>query len=330
MLPRLTALLSLGSIVTGVGSSTPSSVPASAYASDYIVASEHAPNILTIYNDGRTHTINNAYLFNPGTIAVTAYATLRIEDGYVKAPDNGYKLDTEWPAIRLSIGSTLNATGGTVTGALAMRDGTDGGEAIEIYNGQAGPITASHAHFYDGMDVVGGDSQRNGQGGNALHVHGFGTSVFVHGGKFKGGKGADGDDGLSIYTSNGGNVYIYSGTFEGEMEVGDSSVIAFYGCFMQNGTVVSGVFADETNLEVNVRAENGGEVVLIPVSDQECETAPSTAPSPFPTLSPQPTVPRPNDGSNIAVTYGFTIMAASTLLHFILVAVPWQTIPVVT
>jgi len=280
---------------------------------------EPAANILTIYNDQDTHEIKNnneitSSSFNPGSIAVTDNTTLTIQNGNIIAPKNGYKSDTEWPAIRLSVGSTLNAIYGSVTGSLATIDGRDGGEAIEIYNGQSGPETASVGYFYDGMTVIGGDAitkDKNSVGGTALHIHGFGTSVFIYGGTFRGGKGSDedGDDnGLSVYTSNGGRVNVYSGSFEGWMEVGDSSVIAFYGCFMRNGTTVSGVFADETNLSVDVRREDGGLVVLIPVSDQECDTAPSTAPSPFPTLSSQPTMISPSGGSKMGVSFSFGLV----------------------
>lgn len=278
---------------------------------------------MTIYNDGDTHVINNeASSFKHGTIIVTDNTTLRMEaNGYIEAPENGYKSDTDWPAVRLSIGSILNATGGSVTGSLATRDDTDGGEAIEIYNGQSSPETASYAHFYDGINVIGGDAQANGAGGSAIHVHGFGTSVFIYGGNFQGGKGSDGDDGLSIYALNGGDVHIYSGSFQGEMEVGDSSMIAFYGCFVKNDTKVTGVFVDETNLEVNVMTRNGGKVLFISVSDQECETAPSSAPTNVPTLSPQPTVPRSNGGSKNGGSYAFITVAAFILGHLMAGAV---------
>jgi len=41
-----------------------------------------------------------------------------------------------WPAIRLSIGGIFNGTGGTVTGSLATDSNLNGGEAIEMYNGE--------------------------------------------------------------------------------------------------------------------------------------------------------------------------------------------------
>ena len=137
--------------------------------------------------------------------------------------------------------------------------------------GQSSPDTASFGYFYDGISVVGGDAPK-GVGGNALHVHGFGTEAFIYGGTFSGGKGTNGDNGLSINVLNSATVHIYSGSFTGDMEVGDRSTIALYGCFMKNDTTntISGTFVDETYLEVKVRERNGGRVDLISVSEQEC------------------------------------------------------------
>jgi len=67
------------------------------------------------------------------------------------------------------------------------------------------------------------------------------------------------------------------------MKVERRGVIAFYGCFMRNGTQVTGIFEDESELDVTIRTYYGGEVLLIPLAEQECETAPSTAPTNFPT-----------------------------------------------
>lgn len=100
------------------------------------------------------------------------------------------------------------------------------------------------------------------------------------------------------------------------MEVGDSSTIAFYGCFMKNGTKVTGMFVDETNLEINVRSRNGGRVNLVSVAEQECDTAPSMSPTNFPTMSSQPTVPRNGGGKNGA-SFGF-IIAAFTFICFMI------------
>lgn len=103
---------------------------------------------------------------------------------------------------------------------------------------------------------------------------------------------------------------IRAGTFEGEMKVERQGVIAFYGCFAKEGTRVTGFFADETELDVTVRTFYGGTVILIPVAEQLCETAPSTSPTNIPTFSPRPTVP-PNGGLlRLEVAFSFIIFAA--------------------
>lgn len=266
----------------------------------------------TIYNDGGVHVVNDeSTSFNHESIIVTNDSTLRLEaNGYINSPDNS----DGWPTVRLSIGAVFNGTGGSVTGSLATGDNTDGGEAIEMYNGQYSPKTASFGYFYDGINVIGGDAPI-GVGGNALHVHGFGTEAFIYGGNFAGGKGSNYDDGLSIYALNAGKVHIYSGSFQGDIEVGDSSIVAFYGCFLKDGPKVTGFFVDDTNLEVNVRLRNGGSVELISVSEQECETQPSAAPTNFPTSSPQPTVPRPNSGNKTGVSLRFILAAITCMVN---------------
>ena len=116
----------------------------------------------------------------------------------------------------------------------------------------------------------------------SLTVNGFGTETYICGGSFICGKGIRGD-GLSLYVLNSATVHIYSGSFNGDMKVERRGVIAFYGCFMRNGTQVTGIFEDESELDVTIRTYYGGEVLLIPLAEQECETAPSTAPTNFPT-----------------------------------------------
>lgn len=124
---------------------------------------------ITIWNDNTTHIINDeATSFNHETIVVKDNTRLRIEaNGYITAPINGYKSDTDWPAVQLSIGSVFIAKGGSITGPSATMEGTHGGEGIELYNGQSGPETASVAYFDDGVSVAGGDAV-DGVGGNAL------------------------------------------------------------------------------------------------------------------------------------------------------------------
>ena len=144
-------------------------------------------------------------------------------------------------------------------------------------------------------------------------VNGFGTEAFVYGGHFEGGEGSNGNNGLSIYVVNSAKVNIRAGTFEGEMKVERQGVIAFYGCFAKEGTRVTGFFADETELDVTVRTFYGGTVILIPVAEQLCETAPSTSPTNIPTFSPRPTTVPRNAGLlrlEGCVAFSFIIFAA--------------------
>ena len=148
-------------------------------------------------------------------------------------------------------------------------------------------------------------------------VNGFGTEAFLYGGNFIGGTGIR-DNGLSLYVLNSATAHVRSGSFEGDMKVERSGTIIFYGCFRQDGARVTGVFADETELDVIVRTYYGGQVVLIPLAEQECETAPSTSPTNFPTISSRPTVPIPNDGGNKPVSFAFHIVAASFVVTSVL------------
>lgn len=127
----------------------------------------------TIFSDGALHNINSeSTSFDHETIIVTDDSTLHLkEDGYIIgmyiscvlyvllcisyvllcifswglthvliccssihiiAPTNS----DGWPAIRLSIGGIFNGTGGSVTGSLAIDSNFNGGEAIEMYNGE--------------------------------------------------------------------------------------------------------------------------------------------------------------------------------------------------
>ena len=96
--------------------------------------------------------------------------------------------------------------------------------------------------------------------------------------------------------SNGAAVHVYSGNFVGAMMVGDGSTIALYGCFLKNDTtnVLSGTFVDGSYLEITTRSIDGGTISPISVSEQECDTAPSSSPTNFPTLSDPPTATPPN------------------------------------
>eukprot|EP00571_Detonula_confervacea_P012972 CAMPEP_0172305388 /NCGR_PEP_ID=MMETSP1058-20130122/6691_1 /TAXON_ID=83371 /ORGANISM="Detonula confervacea, Strain CCMP 353" /LENGTH=1217 /DNA_ID=CAMNT_0013016979 /DNA_START=73 /DNA_END=3723 /DNA_ORIENTATION=+ len=270
---------------------------------------------ITQYNNGGIYIINNeASSFTDESIVVTKNTTIVLEKGgFIEAP-----LNTNWPAVRVSIASTFIGKGGFVNGSYAdtsFLEGEyeDGGEGIHVNNGQSSPETASYAEFYDDIYVIGGDAP-NGVGGNALHVNGFGTQAYIYGGHFIGGSGTK-DNGLSLYVFNSGRAHIRAGLFTGDMKVERSGSVAFYGCFMKNGTKVTGVFADESELDITVRTYYGGEVILIPLAEQECDTAPSASPTNFPTLSPQPTVPRPNLGGKRKVASGFIIMAVFTVMQ---------------
>ena len=138
----------------------------------------------------------------------------------------------------------------------------------------------------------------------------------------------DGIGGLSVSASNGATVHVHSGTFGGDMEVGDGGTIAFYGCFLKNGTtsmIVRGTFVDETTVvEIGIRStgDDGGTVSLVSVSEQECDTAPSSSPTDFPTGSYRPTVTPPKynggGGGKREFPFGFIVMmAAFNFVHFV-------------
>lgn len=100
-----------------------------------------------MYNDGGMYMIGSeASSITDESIVLTNNSTLILEEGgYIEAP-----LNTDWPAIRLTIGSSLIARGGYVNGSYAdpsylEGDYEDGGEAIHVNNGQSGPETARYA-----------------------------------------------------------------------------------------------------------------------------------------------------------------------------------------
>lgn len=251
---------------------------------------------LTILNDGAVHTIDEKYVGQSFYVRSTA---LTLETGgEIQAAE-------DWPGIRLVISSIFNMKGGTVQGWQDQ-------PAVELHNGQSSNDTASFAEIFDGS-IIGGTSS-DGVGGDALYVHGFGTQAKIFGGQFIGGTGEEnGVDGLSITVQNFASVQIYSGSFQGEMEVGTGSTIAFYGCFLQKGSSITGSFVDGSELDVVVKTKNDGKVSLIAVSEQECETQPSMQPTSFPTVSPQPT-PSVSYGEMIAPTLAFLSTFLAILL----------------
>ena len=217
---------------------------------------------------------------------------------------------------RLSISSTFVGRGGTVAGSrvgfsppYGIDDHTHGGDGIHLNNGQSGPGTGSRGQFYDGATVKGGDS-RDGVGGDALVVNGFGTKAEIWGGTFAGGRGrmgsGGGDDedsrGLSVAVLNNGAVDVRGGTFDGDMWARSGGTINLYGCFLpdEDGYTYRGTFVgdgDGDEVVIRTRTSEGGAIVPVATSDLECETAPSTEPTNYPTSSHAPTMTRPSSGS---------------------------------
>lgn len=170
-------------------------------------------------------------------------------------------------------------------------------------NGQSSAATGGYAEFYNGVQIIGGDTDT--VGGDALSVNGFGTEAMIYGGNFTGGSGST-SDGMSVRVLNSAKVHIHGGVFNGDMMVERNGLIALHGCFStKNGTQFIGLFADDSEFDVNINTDSGGSIDIVPVSEQECETAPSVAPTSFPTISSQPTV--------ILVSSGVKIAAASVL-----------------
>ena len=255
---------------------------------------------VTVYNDGATHTIDDGS-HEEEVFVITQNTKLElIEGGAISAPVN-----SEWPAIRLSVGSTLNATGGIVSGAT---------DAIQLNNGQSSAATGGYAEFYDGVQIVGGDSDTI--GGDALVVNGFGTEAIIYGGAFTGGGGSTAD-GMSVRVLNSASVHIHGGTFSGDMLVERNGLIALHGCFsIKDGTRVIGLFADDSEFNVNINSESGGSINFVSVPEQECDTAPSVAPTAFPTLSPQPTAAQGNGDEMAAASAALVLMNLITFLLF--------------
>ena len=259
---------------------------------------------ITSYNDGQTYTIDYSHGYE--TFVITDNTHLVIKEGCtISSPP-----DSDWPAIRLSIGSTINATGGIVTGS----NGVQGGDAIQLNNGQSSTETAGYGEFYDGVKIVGGNAT-DGTGGDALVVHGFGTDAFIYGGQFIGGSGAKAD-GSSIKVYNSATVHIHGGSFQGDMLVDENGMIALHGCFsMKNNTFVTGIFADDTELSINIITGVNGIIYFALVPEQECDTAPSVAPTSYPTLSPQPTAIQSSDGNGMLTFYAlFNLIMTLTYL----------------
>lgn len=93
---------------------------------------------ITVFNDGGKYIVDeNVTSFADGeSLVLTDKSKLTLIGGNVTAPDN-----SAWPAIRLSIGSIINATYGVVKGSNVGEDFDEGGEAIQLNNGQSSTET---------------------------------------------------------------------------------------------------------------------------------------------------------------------------------------------
>ena len=132
-------------------------------------------------------------------------------------------------------------------------------------------------------------------------MNGFGTEAVIYGGEFIGGSGENADlDGYSLWVINAATVHIHGGTFIGDIKVEGSAIVMLYGCFTQNDTEVTGLFAGD--VEANMTIDGDGDLAFLSAAEQECETIPSVAPTSFPTISPQPTTQRSGDQPSIALT----------------------------
>ena len=156
-------------------------------------------------------------------------------------------------------------------------------------------------------------SGAGGVGGDALSVNGFGSEASIFGGNFVGGTGLKGD-GLSLNVLNNGVAHVRGGTFGGDMVARSGGTILLYGCFKQDGDVYRGVFEDETELVVTARTTSGGDVIPVAIAEVECEDAPSTEPTNYPTVSPRPTVPRPSGSCRHGATAAIYLLVG---IHFL-------------
>ena len=239
---------------------------------------------ITVFSDGGMYFVNNDFSYADGeSLVFTDKTTLRLSGGSVVAPDNSV-----WPAVRLSMGSIINATAGMIRGSNVGEDIDEGGDGIQLNNGQSSTETAGYGEFYDGTMILGGKGRI---GGDALVVNGFGTKAVIYGGEFSGGPGIRAElNGYSIRVINSAAVHIHGGTFTGDIKVEGNGLVYLYGCFTQDDTTVSGLFSGDIEGTMII----DGDVMFMPAADQECETLPSVSPTNFPTSSPRPTPPISN------------------------------------
>ncbi|KAL7521361.1 hypothetical protein ACHAWX_006029 [Stephanocyclus meneghinianus] len=288
---------------TVVGLTTPQISSHDGTSTPYHTSSPVEFSSIAVFDDGGTHAISaDITSFRDKSLVISDKTTLVVEGGNIIAPAN-----SEWPAIRLSIGSTINATLGVVQGSFADEN-TDfgGGAAIQLNNGQSSTETAGYGEFYSGIKVLGGHGRI---GGDALVVNGFGTEAIIYGGEFIGGTGVKAN-GCSLKVMNSGKVHIHGGSFVGEMVVLGNGLVLLYGCFTQNGTKISGQLADETQFDATIY----GAVDFVSVDQQKCDIVPSVSPTGFSSNFPSRIVPETNGIRRRALSKVLIILDFATLI----------------
>ena len=254
---------------------------------------------ITIMNAGGTFVVEDSSFADGESLVVTDKTSLTVSGNCaINAPTN-----SQWPAIRLSVGSIIRGKSGVIKGSDVSENVDDkGGDAVHLNNGQSNALTAGFGEFFDGIKVIGGNGPT---GGDALIVNGFGTVANIYGGEFSGGSGANADlRGYSLRIINSATAHIHGGIFIGNVKVERNGLVALHGCFSFSKagrqTQVTGIFADETEIDISIESD-GGDFEFVAVPEQECETVPSVAPTSFPTTSPRPTGLQTN-GSRISAS----------------------------
>ncbi|KAL7534685.1 hypothetical protein ACHAXR_007942 [Thalassiosira sp. AJA248-18] len=241
-----------------------------------------------LYNDGQTHSIQTA-LNDAITLRSSSSLTLPPGDYAIRSPSGSDG------AIQLYMSSSLNATGGDVMGADAdaTNDHPEAGAGV-IVGG------ASHAVFYDGVTVRGGnhlgadatvddqyyysvdsslrndeaillssmfDSNSNningggGQGGDALISQYIGSNVTIYGGSFIAGRGST-KDGHSLHAKYEAQIHVLGGSFYGSWMASDQGSIVVNGCVSRIGTRLVGRLENGHSLDVQVFEEGEGKIVV--------------------------------------------------------------------
>lgn len=224
-----------------------------------------------LYDDGQSHSVETS-LSDSITLRSSSMLTLPPGDYTIRSPSGSDS------AIRLSMSSSLNATGGDVIGGDASEDHPVAAAGVIVGS-------ASRAVFYDGVTVRGGnhlgahdyligssrkneiitttnfDSNVKGQGGDALVSQYFGSNVTIHGGNFMAGRGSV-KDGHSLHASYEAQIHIYGGTFYGSWMARDQGSIVVNGCLSRIGTRLVGRLENGHSLDVQLFEEGEGKIIL--------------------------------------------------------------------